>query len=293
MHHIPGGLVRGGRTPAGPVGGAAGAASAAGTARRGLRCDDGAVTPRLLPPAVPVTSLRVYEPAATFSADAHRRWARCLVSAEANVRAEEAERGRSWRQLVRGPARSVLPAGEVAAEDDASPAPAGPRSPAQDLSEFVRVLRVEGGVLLCPVEPWGAGPRRSLVRAWELPIPWLVLATDRERGQAQTPGLYRVPMARARARAARALRALRQGLDGAEVTAEVEVVARWLESFHPRSWVELDTRSVAALVGTEDGVDDVRLGLECLSEHDVTGLAAAYQRLRRRSARLEQISRCS
>jgi hypothetical protein len=97
-------------------------------------------------------------------------------------------------------------------------------------------------------------------------------------------------MSRARARAARALRALRAGLGDVDVTAEVEELGRWLEGFHPRSWVELDARPVAALVGGEDGAEDVRLGLESLTVGDAAGVAAAYQRVSKRSHRLEQLS---
>jgi hypothetical protein len=77
------------------------------------------------------------------------------------------------------------------------------------------------------------------------------------------------------------------------LTADVERSARWLERFHSRSWVELDTSSVAALVEGDDGAEDVRLGLECLSDADAPGLAAVYQRLRRRSRRLDDLSSAS
>jgi hypothetical protein len=97
-------------------------------------------------------------------------------------------------------------------------------------------------------------------------------------------------MSRARARAARALRTLRTHLGEVDVTADAEGLARWLEGFHPRSWIEVDARPVAALVDGEDGAEDVRLGLESLTAGEATGVAAAYARLRRRSRRLEELS---
>jgi hypothetical protein len=80
---------------------------------------------------------------------------------------------------------------------------------------------------------------------------------------------------------------------GTEVTAEVEVLARWLEGFHPRSWLELDLRDVVLLLDGDDGLDDVRLGLECLASGDGAVAGRAYQRLRRRSRALTDISRLS
>jgi hypothetical protein len=124
-------------------------------------------------------------------------------------------------------------------------------------------------------------------------VPWLALADPLDGAPASPAGRYLVSMAAARARAARALKTLRRTLGTVDVTAEVEAVARWLEAFHPRAVVELDARRVAALVDGEDGAADVRLGLDCLADGDVTGAAAAYKRLTRRSARLSGISRSS
>jgi hypothetical protein len=176
------------------------------------------------------------------------------------------------------------------------------------------VLRVEGSVLLSPLaaEPDGVDlpldvrpelvqnepvhnepvpPRRHLlVRAWELPLAWLAVVRQEDVTRSDGPGRYLFPMARARARTARALRTFRSGLGEVDVTADAEGLARWLDGFHPGSWVEIDTRPVAALVGGEDGAEDIRLGLECLTVGDATGLAAAYQRIRRRSRRLEEMS---
>ena len=134
-------------------------------------------------------------------------------------------------------------------------------------------------------------PRRhGLVRAWELPLAWLAVVRPEDVTRSGGPGRYVLPMSRARARTARVLRTLRSGLGDVDVTADTEGLARWLEGFHPRSWVEVDARPVAALVGGEDGAEDIRLGLECLTAGDTAGLAAAYQRLRRRSRRLEEMS---
>jgi hypothetical protein len=111
--------------------------------------------------------------------------------------------------------------------------------------------------------------------------------------EVSVPGRYLAPMVGARTQAASASRITRTAPAIEAVAMELEVLARWLESFHPRSWLELDVRPVAALVGGEDGIDDIRLGMECLTSGDTGGAAMAYQRLRRRSQALTDISRLS
>jgi hypothetical protein len=133
-------------------------------------------------------------------------------------------------------------------------------------------------------------PQHVQLRAWELPPAWLALVRTEDLTRSGGPGRYVLPMARARARAARNLRTLRAALGTVDVTVEAEALARWLELFHPRSWLELDTRPVAALLDGDDGVDDVRWGLESLTVGDPSGAAAAYHRMRKRSHRLDQLS---
>lgn len=256
-----------------------------------------------------MTCLRVYEPVEVFPAAQRARWAPNLRRDDANTLAEEAERRETWRRLVRtrlAPAAPATPAAPTPADDGADGeveggvveggVDAGMDNGADggDLAAHARVLRIDGALLICPASIGDdAGPRRALVRAWDVPVPWLVLVSAADRTPDDCAGRYLVPMSGARARAARALRTLRAGLPGSAITAEVEVLARWLEGFHARSWLELDGRLVAALVGGDDGMDDVRMGLECLADADTAGVAAVYQRLRRRSRWLTDISRLS
>ncbi|MEU5214600.1 hypothetical protein AB0G79_00120 [Streptomyces sp. NPDC020807] len=88
---------------------------------------------------------------------------------------------------------------------------------------------------------------------WQVPLRWFTLFGDEERvyepgepaggdsGGGRAPVLvYRTTMAQARRRLARALRALRQAVDGGPMTEGLVDVGRWLEEFHPRAMVELD-----------------------------------------------------
>jgi hypothetical protein len=240
---------------------------------------------------VPATTLRVYEPLEAF-AIAERPALEALALREgADRRADEVERVASWRAVLTGRGAVVAAPGR----DAASPAPNHRRHLA------VRVLRTGGVVLVCPVgerdqgtdEPGAQRPPRRLVRAWTLPEAWFALVRTADGERAGGRGRYLVPMSTARSRAARALRTLRLGVGETDLTVDTERLARWLESFHPRAWVEVDASLIIGLTGGDDGADDVRLGLECLAAGDPTGAAASYHRMTTRQRLLDDLSRSS
>ncbi|MDV8147471.1 hypothetical protein [Arthrobacter sp. B10-11] len=70
-------------------------------------------------------------------------------------------------------------------------------------------------------------------------------------------------------------------------------LTEWLELFHPGSVVELDYGAVADKVYPDESPMDVRLGIECLAEGDMTGAAAAYRRLASRWIPIRQLARAS
>jgi hypothetical protein len=70
-------------------------------------------------------------------------------------------------------------------------------------------------------------------------------------------------------------------------------LTEWLELFHPDSVAELDYGAVADRVYPDDSPLDVRLGIECLAEGDMTGAAAAYRRLASRWIPIRQLARAS
>ncbi|MFH5879679.1 hypothetical protein [Arthrobacter sp. NA-172] len=70
-------------------------------------------------------------------------------------------------------------------------------------------------------------------------------------------------------------------------------LTEWLELFHVQSMVELDYGAVADKVYPDESPLDVRLGIECLAEGDMTGAAAAYRRLASRWIPIRQLARAS
>ena len=104
---------------------------------------------------------------------------------------------------------------------------------------------------------------RILTATWSVPLPWFVPFAPADRIPAEESAgvstvvptvVHRTRMSAARRRVARALRTLTRHLGDVDVVEEVEELARWLEEFHARSWLELDYAGLARLLGP-DGVD--------------------------------------
>ncbi|MFE7414533.1 hypothetical protein [Streptomyces laurentii] len=146
--------------------------------------------------------------------------------------------------------------------------------------------------------------------AWRVPLRWFVLFADEEReyvprgggsgsGTGTAPGAgrpgsgaapvlrYRTPMAQARRRLARALKALRESIEEGPMTEGLVEVGRWLEEFHPRALVELDYGGLVHAVGAEvlaadHSAADVAEGIEALRAGDGDAAMAAYERFAER-----------
>ncbi|GHA02067.1 hypothetical protein ACFOOM_09530 [Streptomyces echinoruber] len=128
---------------------------------------------------------------------------------------------------------------------------------------------------------------------WQVPLNWFVLVSDEEREYdkgAGEPGggapvlRYRTPMVQARRRVARGLRALRDAMDEGPLIDSLVDVGRWLEEFHPRSWVELDYGGLVHVVPSEDleedhSAADVAEGIDALRRGDEEAAGEAYLRL--------------
>ncbi|GAB2873924.1 hypothetical protein GCM10027074_47120 [Streptomyces deserti] len=125
---------------------------------------------------------------------------------------------------------------------------------------------------------------------WQVPINWFVLVSDEEReydkGSAdEAPVLrYRTPMVQARRRVARGLRALKEAMDEGPLIDGLVDVGRWLEEFHPRSYVELDYGGLvhalpAGALEGDHSAADVAEGIAALRRGDGVTAGAAYGRL--------------
>jgi hypothetical protein len=132
---------------------------------------------------------------------------------------------------------------------------------------------------------------RILTATWSVPLPWFVpfapsdrvLAEEADGGGPGTPGVvHRTRMSAARRRVARALRTLTMHLGDLDVVEEVEELARWLEEFHARSWLELDYAGLARLLGREGvasdtSVADVAASVAALAAGDEEGAVLTYR----------------
>ncbi|MDG9719937.1 hypothetical protein [Streptomyces sp. DH24] len=128
---------------------------------------------------------------------------------------------------------------------------------------------------------------------WQVPINWFVLVADDEREYDKGSGAsggsapvlrYRTPMVEARRRVARGLRALKDAIDEGPLIDGLVDVGRWLEEFHPRSFVELDYGGLvhalpAGELEDDHSAADVAEGMEALRRGDGEAAGEAYGRL--------------
>lgn len=129
---------------------------------------------------------------------------------------------------------------------------------------------------------------RILTATWSVPLPWFLpfapsdrLLAEEDAGAAPSV-VHRTRMSAARRRVARALRTLTLHLGDLDVVEEVEELARWLEEFHARSWLELDYAGLARLLGPEGvasdtSVADVAASVAALGAGDEEGAVLTYR----------------
>jgi hypothetical protein len=131
---------------------------------------------------------------------------------------------------------------------------------------------------------------------WQVPINWFVLVADDEREYDKGSGAsgasgdgspvlrYRTPMVQARRRVARGLRALKDAIEEGPFIDGLMDVGRWLEEFHPRSFVELDYGGLvhalpAGELEDDHSAADVAEGMDALRRGDGEAAGEAYERL--------------
>ncbi|MCB5280712.1 hypothetical protein QK292_04975 [Arthrobacter sp. AL08] len=145
----------------------------------------------------------------------------------------------------------------------------------------------------------GLGRLHTRASTWGIPFSWFCLFTESDPADVvEYDG--RIVTVRIRATIGEALERVRYAVAHLALAApdldmleDLTQLTEWLELFHPGSVVELDYGAVADKVYPDDSPMDVRLGIECLAEGDMTGAAAAYRRLASRWIPIRQLARAS
>jgi len=268
--------------------------------------------------------LRVYEPLTALSAARRRRWEAYAASPDRPGRAELMARElRQQRAGILLTPPVVVPAKEspdafvlvVEGVTHICPVQTRLRSWAAlaalrvDLPDLlvdafvppVVVERVERDQLRWRAEsPEEIDERLHIVtETWTVPLHWFVPFAAEERelvlpdvadehgppdADAGPSLIYRTAMVRARRRVALALRTLRRTLVDGPVVVGVEELGRWLEDFHPRSWLELDYAGLVHLQASDElaqdhSAQDVAAALAALAQDRTEQASAAYVRL--------------
>ncbi|MCU1675997.1 MAG: hypothetical protein JWM93_755 [Frankiales bacterium] len=226
--------------------------------------------------------LRVYEPLAAFPEPTRRAWAAYADGAPDRAASLAAEQHLSRTTVLAAPPVVIKPPVEAYVlrtngETFICPAQLDVRS-WQALGEFRAGLPEPVADAFVPraaadraaedLEKWYVDqpqPRVHIRTAtWHVPPPWftpfeqdereMYLGGDEELGQRRC--VFRTRMPPARRRIAKTLAIVRRSFGVGDATADLEDVGRWLEEFHPHSWVELDYGGLVALLTDESLRDD-------------------------------------
>ncbi|WP_427016192.1 hypothetical protein ACQCSX_15640 [Pseudarthrobacter sp. P1] len=143
------------------------------------------------------------------------------------------------------------------------------------------------------------GPLQTRISTWGIPFSWFVLVSEKDRtevvessGQVLTVRIQ-VPLPLATHRASNVLAMLEEHAPDLDLYEELDQLNDWLGTYTRDAWVELDYGPVANRVYPDESPADVRMGLECLADGDITGAAAAYRRLASRWIPIRQLARAS
>ena len=145
----------------------------------------------------------------------------------------------------------------------------------------------------------GASRVHTRASTWGIPFSWFSLFLESDPQDVVEAGgrilTVRVwaPIIEALDRVRYAVANLALAAPDLDMLDDLTQLTEWLELFHVGSMVELDYGAVADKVYPDDSPMDVRLGIECLAEGDMTGAAAAYRRLASRWIPIRQLARAS
>ncbi|MDX8034674.1 hypothetical protein SK803_31035 [Lentzea sp. BCCO 10_0856] len=138
-----------------------------------------------------------------------------------------------------------------------------------------------------------AGAVHVISTTWTVPLPWfalvepaqrrVVLASAQDDPERQVS--WRVAMADARRRVARALKVVQNSLGNEGPATILADTGRWLEHFHPHSAVELDYGGLVQLLEDKDLLEDtsaadVNAIVDALEAGDAEEVALRYETLR-------------
>lgn len=139
------------------------------------------------------------------------------------------------------------------------------------------------------VSELAGGAVHVLSSTWTVPLPWFALVDPEERCVFTEPDrrrvCWRVAMADARRRVARAHSIARQSIGDDGPTRILRETGRWLERFHPHSAVELDYGGLVQLMSTSDldadtSAEDVHAIVDAMEADDAEEVATRYEALR-------------
>ena len=147
---------------------------------------------------------------------------------------------------------------------------------------------------------WGdaevGAPVHILTATWSVPVHWFVpfAAADRDLRLDPPELVLRTRMSAARRRVGRSLRTLRRAVGDILYVDDLDTLGRWLEDFHPRSWLELDYGGLARLIGADrlaedSSVEEVTAALDALAEGDEPGAAVSYRSVVERWSQLRAL----
>lgn len=145
----------------------------------------------------------------------------------------------------------------------------------------------------------GASRVHTRASTWGIPFSWFSLFLESDPQDVVEAGgrilTVRVwaPITEALDRVRYAVANLALAAPDLDMLDDLTQLTEWLELFHVNSMVELDYGAVADKVYPDDSPMDIRLGIECLAEGDMTGAAAAYRRLASRWIPIRQLARAS
>lgn len=262
-----------------------------------------------MPVVSPAAYLRVYEPLAAFSPAERLRWQRYAATAPPSRRAG------ARRERMVALVATVRPTLDIAGESAFVQMVDGlmfvcPWS--TQLRVWQAALDFRGGMperiadVFLPrriVDPAQTELDRWRTRrpelkvhiqssTWSVPTAWFLLFDPAERllmtgDSAERSMIYRTEIGLARRRVAEAvetLTAMRSAMPDTFAADGVTELARWLESFHPRSRVELDYDGLVELIEDDvlrrdSSVEDLAEAVRALRQGRTDRAAEAYERV--------------